>query len=222
MCRREVVMAATAIDDESIVGDECHMVARSSDGPRGDPLISENEVDDYPNLILLCKVHHKLIDDQPSTYTLEYLKTLKRSHEKWLQDTLLRAAAGKKQPDAVLLVRIMTGSEALSVVVGADAYDFGNDEPKDVTEQVIIGDFLQALQDYGEVGEDLTMSDKVRVGFELTQEINKLDASGFVVFGASQPRAFKAGNGSLELSVAMIRVIRKDNPIIRKVAERFE
>jgi hypothetical protein len=36
ICRRELVMDATDLDDESVTGDECHIVARKPIGTRGD------------------------------------------------------------------------------------------------------------------------------------------------------------------------------------------
>ena len=57
-------MAGTPVDDESIVGDECHIVSAVSTGPRHDPEFPREKLNDHANLLLLCKVHHKLIDDQ--------------------------------------------------------------------------------------------------------------------------------------------------------------
>ena len=64
-CRhRELVMDANQTDDESLVGDACHIVAHSPTGPRADPSLTPEQRDHYDNLILLCKVHHKQVDDQ--------------------------------------------------------------------------------------------------------------------------------------------------------------
>jgi hypothetical protein len=48
-------------------------------------LISGENVDRYENLILLCKVHHKLVDDQPDKFTVQILREMKRSHEDWAE-----------------------------------------------------------------------------------------------------------------------------------------
>ena len=48
--------------DEYTLGEMAHIVARSSDGPRGSVEISDGEIDDYSNLILLCPTHHAEID----------------------------------------------------------------------------------------------------------------------------------------------------------------
>jgi hypothetical protein len=77
----ELVMDATETDDESLVGDAAHMVAEKPDGPRGASPLSAEERDKYANLLLLCKIHHKLIDDQCNTYPIVRLQDIKRSHE---------------------------------------------------------------------------------------------------------------------------------------------
>lgn len=44
--------------------------------------------DKYPNLILLCNIHHKVIDDQPLTYSVSVLHGIKRDHEEWVERRL--------------------------------------------------------------------------------------------------------------------------------------
>ncbi|MFZ0545729.1 MAG: HNH endonuclease [Candidatus Promineifilaceae bacterium] len=69
-------------DDPSIVGDEAHIIARKPTFTRGDyESLTPEERDHYSNLILLCKVHHKQIDDQPAYYTVERLREIKALHE---------------------------------------------------------------------------------------------------------------------------------------------
>lgn len=84
-CNKELVLDETETDDSSIVGDEAHIVAKEPNGPRGDSILSSNDRDKYDNLILLCKVHHKLVDDQPNTYTVEKLSEMKRKHTERIQ-----------------------------------------------------------------------------------------------------------------------------------------
>jgi hypothetical protein len=80
-------MDATESDRPAVVGDECHIIAQGNTGPRAVPLPPE-EVDDYPNLILLCRTHHKQVDDQPGTFTPMKLRDLKTAHERWVHETL--------------------------------------------------------------------------------------------------------------------------------------
>jgi hypothetical protein len=87
-CRNDLIADETETDDESIIGDEAHIVAKSEDGPRGKSTLSSEERDKYDNLILLCRKHHKIIDDQPKHYTVDKLNTIKKEHETWVRESL--------------------------------------------------------------------------------------------------------------------------------------
>jgi len=67
---------------ETIVGEVCHIKARSPNGPRFDPTQTEEERYAYANLILLCAVHHRVIDDDPAKFTVEQLQDIKEIHER--------------------------------------------------------------------------------------------------------------------------------------------
>ncbi len=87
-CRIELVMDATETDDDSIIGEECHIIAREDNGPRGDSSFPIDKRDKYDNLMLMCNIHHKVIDDQENTYTVEILKKLKNDHIEWINSSL--------------------------------------------------------------------------------------------------------------------------------------
>lgn len=98
-CRRELVIDATETDDESLIGEECHIVAESPDGPRGDSPLTLEQRDKYGNLVLLCAVHHKVVDDQPGQYTVEHLHQMKKDHENWVKDSLGGFDPAKQRDD---------------------------------------------------------------------------------------------------------------------------
>jgi hypothetical protein len=89
ICGRRLVVEATATDPDSIVGEECHVVARSPGGPRAGHL-PPDEIDRHTNLILLCRNDHRMVDDQPETYTIDVLRTKKAEHERWVAERLNR------------------------------------------------------------------------------------------------------------------------------------
>jgi hypothetical protein len=80
ICERQLVADGIAQDRESVVGEEAHIVARSLGGPRGGRL-NEHLLDGYESLILLCRVHHKMVDDQRVTYPPKRLTQIKAEHE---------------------------------------------------------------------------------------------------------------------------------------------
>ncbi|MFC3713989.1 hypothetical protein ACFOMD_15565 [Sphingoaurantiacus capsulatus] len=98
-CRIELVEDATETDNEALVGENCHIVADSEDGPRGkDPLPFDQRAK-YGNLILLCRNHHRVIDQQVNTYTVEALNKIKSDHESWVKSTLQIFDEAKQRDD---------------------------------------------------------------------------------------------------------------------------
>jgi tetratricopeptide (TPR) repeat protein len=87
-CRRELVEEGTVFSGESVVGDEAHIIGEKPTASRGEFGVGRSDLDEYDNLILLCKVHHKLVDDQPETHTVEGLHEMKDRHERWVRETL--------------------------------------------------------------------------------------------------------------------------------------
>ncbi|MDX2059495.1 MAG: hypothetical protein SFV24_16915 [Gemmatimonadales bacterium] len=89
LCSRPLVVDPTSKDPAAIVGDECHIVSARQGGPRFDPTFAGDH-DSEDNLILLCRVDHKRVDDQPEDYSAESLRLLKVNHVAKVQDTLKR------------------------------------------------------------------------------------------------------------------------------------
>ncbi len=53
----------------TVVGEGAHIVGHSPGGPRYDPSASSEFVDSVENQILLCRLHHTLVDAAPDTYS---------------------------------------------------------------------------------------------------------------------------------------------------------
>lgn len=115
-CRRRLTAEASPPDRAVILGEIAHMVAESSDGPRGDASISLVDLNKYENLILLCNVHHQLIDDQYQTYTIERLQQMKHDHETWVENTLGRGLDDNSRVEALPRIRETVYSTLLPVV----------------------------------------------------------------------------------------------------------
>ena len=67
--------------DDTVVADICHIHARRKNGPRYRADFSIAERNDFPNLLLLCKTCHKLVDANEIKYPPEKLKEIKQRHE---------------------------------------------------------------------------------------------------------------------------------------------
>ncbi|MDP1953254.1 MAG: HNH endonuclease signature motif containing protein [Polaromonas sp.] len=65
----------------TVTGEICHIKARRPGGPRFDQAQSEEARQDFTNLILLCRHHHKVVDSEPELYSVDALQEIKAIHE---------------------------------------------------------------------------------------------------------------------------------------------
>lgn len=211
MCQCEITLDATSVDAHSVVGDECHIISTEKNGPRYvDPHPFE-DMDCYQNLLLLCKTHHKLVDDQRNTWTANDLTNLKAKHEAWVKERLTPENPG--DPKTKWLQRVTTGEELISMIEGSLAYDFTHDSLKTAEEVSLVSSFSQNLQDCEILG-DIGAGEKVKAAFSLTQEMEALEEAGFWVFASCQKSKFKVKDQVVldNWFVFSCRVVRKGNP----------
>jgi len=223
ICKHELVVSATASDDESIVGDECHIISSRSTGPRYDDSFPSEKLDTYQNLILLCRVHHKMVDDQDESYTADILRQMKVNHEMWVSHRLMDTPKTKpikfrriKQNIPPYLIRLTTGRETLNLVTSAYAFLMNHDELKSREEVDLVGSFFQTLQDLADLGDDLEPSDRVSAAFELTGSLEQLEKEGFFVFGGREVQLLEGGieTEPSDWPIAIVHILRKDNDAI--------
>jgi hypothetical protein len=203
MCRHTLVVDSSALDSESVVGDECHIVSGAKGGPRHDPSFPTSEIDELSNFILLCRIHHKLVDDQAETYTADLLRTIKANHENWVEQKL------KDQPE-VPTVRIRrikneiptklpvihSGKELLNLAIGCHGSytDYSDDLDDEETE--LVGGFIQNLTDWADISVGLEPIERIRAAKTLDEEIKALNKRGFMVFAATENQRMEGGIGS--------------------------
>lgn len=224
ICKKELILKYFEEDDGSVIGDECHIISKASNGPRYDPNFPKNKIDHYDNLILLCKVHHKIIDDQEKNYPTSKLYKIKKEHEKWVNSSLnISSETNKlvikriKNNIPQFLVKFNTGRELLNILIGACAFDFDHDELKSKEEADIIRSFLQYAQEVVDFGLETDSSDKVKIVSDLSEDIRELESYGFLVFGGREIRELESNRETSDCPIAIIRVFRKTNPEIIKV-----
>jgi hypothetical protein len=75
-------------EDKSNFSNYAHIIAASENGPRGDKYSSNRLSDDENNIMVLCRDHHKDIDDFPEKYTVDLLKDMKKEHEDYIRDLM--------------------------------------------------------------------------------------------------------------------------------------
>jgi hypothetical protein len=225
ICRHKLVIDPTHEDKESVVGEECHIVSGRGQGPRFDPSFPEDRLDLPENLILLCRIDHKKVDDQSETFSVEALQTMKASHENWVSSTL----TGKTTPPSIRvrrirgniptwLVRMTSGQDIMTIVDDALAYAFEHDDPKSEAEVDLLGGFFQEIQDFGDILADLEAGERVKTRFRISTLLEELETEGFWVFGGQEIRRLEGGADSPSpFPVAVLKVLRSSNPEIIRV-----
>ena len=85
-CNKSLIGDLLSGAEDRNFGFVAHIVADDPSGPRGDPVRSVQLSNDVGNLMLLCHVHHKLIDvDQVHQHPEERLKAMKAAHERRIE-----------------------------------------------------------------------------------------------------------------------------------------
>lgn len=91
MCKNPITF------NQTLVGNVCHIKAAKPGGPRYDPKQTNEERHGYDNLLLMCSIHNKVVDDDEATYTVDSLKQMKADHEAEstpIQEENIRIAVG--------------------------------------------------------------------------------------------------------------------------------
>lgn len=225
ICRKELVLETNTSDRESLVGEECHIVSPKENGPRYDPEFDEKKVDEQENLILLCGVHHKMVDDQTETYTVDGVRNLKATHEQWVSTTL--SETEEKIPVQIKqikgnipshLFRIQSGNELMGVIGESMGYIFDNQELKSEDEVELVSIFFQNAQDWGDLWRELESGERVKASYHMGLQIKELEAAGLLVFGALEKRQMEGGIAPPSaFPIVHLRIVRAEDPNIIEI-----
>ncbi len=82
------------------IADAAHMKAASGKGPRAGSTVTPRQLKSAANGIWLCKVCHKIIDDDPTYFDESRLRSMKTAHE-----DVIRRIVGKDLETALLNLR---------------------------------------------------------------------------------------------------------------------
>jgi hypothetical protein len=74
-CRNRLVVG------ETVTGEVCHIKGKRPGAARYDPDQSDEKRHSFDNLVLMCPIHHKVIDDDPDSYSVSRLTMIKQTHE---------------------------------------------------------------------------------------------------------------------------------------------
>lgn len=228
ICRRVLIVNKTNADAESVIAEECHIVSPASNGPRYELNYPAEKINDIDNLILLCRVHHKMVDDQTEEYTIEKLRKFKVDHEKWVEQKI-RENPAKPQPLVVKrfeknipknLTRIFSGSELFDLASGMHAHSYEHEEDLTEDEISLIGGFCDELNDWVDIGPELSVTDQMQAKKRINDMFKELDAANFWVFVGIEIR--KLTGGILEVpedwKIFIMSILRANNPKIQRIS----
>jgi HNH endonuclease len=188
-CHATLVRAPEATGDpHAVVGQECHIVAQAPSGPRGEK-DSREDIDDYANLILLCANCHAVVDAQPEHFPPEELRRIKRTHEEQVAQR-----AGQSIPDISLRGRdrplnlelVCSGDALLALLGPSFSWSYGIPDDLSELQRELLGDFLQACQDWSEAYGEIGPKDHLEAGRALQDRLDALREQELVVYAATR------------------------------------
>ena len=119
------------------IADVSHIEAAEKGGPRYNPNSNDTERRSFENLILLCKNHNKIIDDNPNKYTVNVLREMKSNHEDKISRLLYGQGILSKYP--LVLATVIN-------YVGTKIFDNEPDEilnAPNIEEKILYNDILR-------------------------------------------------------------------------------
>jgi len=223
ICRVALSVEKFESAEETLIGEECHIISKSKQGPRHEEKESF-DYDSYENLILLCRNHHSLIDQQWETYTTKLIKEIKRNHEKWVSEKLHDE---KKTPGGIkrieknipkVLTAIKDGKTLFGLIKGVMALSFDYDEIRNDLEKEIIQEFNCYISEIIDVWDLYEGSSYIELHLMLDEKIKKLGDIGIMVFGENEMMYLTGGNTPEDTPwrVVHIKVVHSDNSEIIK------
>ena len=211
ICKIELFSSETGKENLNI-GEECHIISEKKGGPRHKT--GAQNYDGYGNLILLCRNHHKEIDELTETFSEEVLRYIKQKHENWVQSTLKNSIKGEVNENERprFLSRITSGKELFNTICYAHGYRTDYDDPKNEEEAEYIGGVIQTICDLGDLSEMVEVQDHVKMGIMLSRLLEELEEKGFFLF--AEDKVEFNNNQKSKWKVATILIRRITNPDI--------
>lgn len=105
--------ASPLVDESSgkVTGRICHIAARNEGGPRYDPTQTDEQRNEFENLLLLCPIHHDVVDADDIAYSVQRLKQMKAEHE--------RQQSPRQEPSNAVAETLIGNVGPLTIVNGS-------------------------------------------------------------------------------------------------------
>lgn len=110
LCKKDVLYEGEG-SVSSLIGEIAHIVGESTRAARGISTLSLEERNDIDNLLLLCRDHHKIVDDDPQSYPVERLHRIKEEHIAWIAASLIRPRSWRSNISQLTYINVPRLSE---------------------------------------------------------------------------------------------------------------
>jgi hypothetical protein len=194
MCRKPLSRDPEhASDRVALVGEECHIVGRSPDGPRGGEH-RVGDIDGYENLVLLCASDHAAADGHEASWTVERLRETKAAHERWVaarlseqrvQPEMSWQMPGTRRTD---IESIRSGSRLMGLYERALSASVRLPERLERAPRELAGALFRTAQEWSENWADVAFDQKLEIEAALDEALDELAAEGFMVLGGVQQK----------------------------------
>lgn len=121
----------------------------------------------------------------------------------------------------IALEKVDSGKDLLPYIRDACAMDCDYDEPKTREEAELVAEFVDKITEILDFQYDYLLAGHVMLGFDLSDFIQRLDKNGLWVFCGEEIRQLFGGiNSPSDFPTFIIRILRKDNPEIKRYKEK--
>ena len=118
------------------------------------------------------------------------------------------------------LPELTTGNQLIAALQGAHAHVFVHDEFRSEAEAGMVGDFLQELEDWIDILDEIGAGERARVEFSLTGELRNLRTAGWKVFGDNVLESIGYGVPG-KWPVACVAVVHEDRHAAARIGEQI-
>ena len=197
--------------------------------------------DDYSNAIPLCFDCHAEVRQYDSRHPKGIRFTedeLIQHRDNWYKQVSCENRGEQKQENKplqplklhrqkgyrdIVLTQIRSGNELVNILQNANALEYAVPDAAKQEEAEMFSEIIQQISDwidYFSFGTE--PSETIMIGYRLNNIISELDKNGFFLFGAKEIRALTGGliETSESFPVALIRIIRKEDPQIIRVKKK--
>ncbi|MDO7877677.1 toll/interleukin-1 receptor domain-containing protein [Hymenobacter sp. ASUV-10] len=127
----------------------------------------------------------------------------------------------KRLAEHISLHKTKSGHEIIRAAAQANMVTHVNEDPNNAIEVKLIGEFLQGVEEIADVHDLMTVEQRVQLGVDMTQEIERLAENGWSVYMAPVPASIVLSGKKVKMKGLAVAVVRSDCESITHREDRF-